>query len=136
MRIQLVISTAFLSALSLAANPGDSPNGKPVDPTELAQSLKRYQAIKTLTVSFHQTKWISDLNLSLKSEGSLTLERPKNVTWLIRKPSRVKAQFTGDEFLLESGSGRDRTVQRWKIRDIPSEKAAQGIHSLLAWLKL
>lgn len=111
--------------------------GRVVTEKELADSLRMYQSIASLDVTFKQTKILKNLDLQLKSEGRLQIFRTQHrIIWQIFKPSPVVVQLDQKEIRIESGVGKDLQKQVFKISDAPSDKATQSIRSLVTWLNL
>jgi hypothetical protein len=114
-----------------AANPGT-----PLTNRQFAEQLIFYKEVMEFRVNFHQVKALKEMDLELKSEGSLHFNRPEEFEWEIFKPARLLFKLHGDIFTMESGSGEHKSVERMKIGDMPSDGGAKGLSALIAWMKL
>src|SRR5688572_2724681 len=76
----------------------------PISAGELARELAFYKTVARLEASFTQTKRLKDLEMNLKSRGTLKFFPPDRVEWLIFSPSRVKVVFDREEMRVESGA--------------------------------
>jgi outer membrane lipoprotein-sorting protein len=108
---------------------------EPVSEQKLTESLKLYAAISTLDVDFKQTKTLKDLDLILKSEGKLRLERPDRVTWEIIKPSPLVVVLDKKEIRIRTGKGSEAQTETLKMDD-GSDSATRSLSGLIAWLTL
>ena len=108
----------------------------PISEKVLKEKLKLYASISTLEVDFKQTKTLKDMNLQLKSEGHLKLQRPDHLVWEITRPSPVSVSLDRNEILIRTGKGQDAQTQSFKTTDAQSDQASQSLTGLITWLNL
>lgn len=128
--ILTLLSIAY-SQLAISA-----PTATEVAEADLAKRLQFYQSISKLSVDFKQIKTLKELGVKLESEGKLELIRPSQVIWEIKKPSRVLIRFDQKQIRIESGEGKDVSIQVVKMEDIPKGRESKSIGGLMAWLQL
>lgn len=102
----------------------------------LAKRLHFYQSFSQLKVNFKQVKILKDLKLKLHSEGRLQVIRPDQVIWEVIQPSKILVKLNQKVIEVTSGEGAGASTQKWKISDMPKEKDAKSLGSLIAWLQL
>ncbi|MGZ3723189.1 MAG: LolA family protein, partial [Bdellovibrionales bacterium] len=78
------------------------------------------------------TKTLKDIQLDLKSEGHLTLQRPDQVEWKILKPQPMTVNLAQQKITIKSAS----STQTFSQADNPSTKDRQSFATMLTWLKL
>lgn len=106
---------------------------KSVNSAELAEKLKQYRSIATISAPFKQKKTFKDIDMVLKSEGQFELSRTsKTVTWQVLKPSPLKVILNGVEVKMIG----PESTQTFKISEIGGDKAMKSLTSLVAWLEL
>ena len=132
----MLVITACLATYP-PAFAGDSPARSPeMTEAQLAQKLRFYQGIRVLDVHFEQRKQLKDMDLTLKSEGELHIERPSRFIWKITRPSPVSVSVSGQELTIVTGSGSTARTQVLKLGDAPSDQAARSLASMVAWLNM
>jgi hypothetical protein len=52
------------------------------------------------------------------------------------KPSRVIVKLNQKVIEVIAGEGAEASIQKWKISDMPKDKDAKSLGSLIAWLQL
>jgi outer membrane lipoprotein-sorting protein len=102
----------------------------------LAEKLKLYGSISSLEADFKQIKTLKDMNLQLKSEGHLKLQRPDHVVWEITYPSLVNVSLDKNQVVIRTGAGSEAQVQSFKTSDLRSDQASKGLTALITWLHL
>ncbi len=132
MRAFIGIFVISLTVLSRAALAGPSP----LSEAELAEKLRFYRGIRVLDVRFEQLKTLKDMDLVLKSEGELRIERPAHFIWKVIRPSPVSVSVDGEAMTIVSGAGPSARTQRLKLGDAPSDNTARSLASMAAWLNM
>ncbi len=103
---------------------------------EFTEKLHFYQSIKSLHSRFKQTKRMKEMGVELTAEGTLTLTPPNALLWEITRPSRLVVHYDGKKMRIESGTGKDVTVQTFGTTALdPGNSNAHGLNTLLAWLR-
>src|SRR4051812_614438 len=97
--LKIVALGVFLTSLSQFVK------AAPVGPEELAQLLKFYAPIRSLSVPFQQMKHLSEMGIDLRSEGRLTVHRPDEIIWEILKPSHLTVVIDKTAVRLSEGDG-------------------------------
>lgn len=95
--------------------------------SELALKLSAYSG--SFRAKFNQTKRLKKMNISLRSEGELTVMRPDRVLWRIVKPSPLSVVVGREGIKIASGSGANESVQEVK-------SGASSLEHLIVWLRL
>ena len=92
----------------------------------------KYQKLKSLEVSFEQTKILKDMQIELKSSGVLKLEPPNKVEWKITKPQPLTVRLDKDRIAITS----DGKTETFKTGEGPTAKDRRNFEDLLNWLSL
>lgn len=91
-----------------------------------------YLHFSEMEVAFDQTKHLTDLGISLSSQGKLRVIRPDTVIWKVEKPARLKVVLNAKEISIQSGA--DAPVERWALDNI-SDKQAANLKEMTSWLQ-
>lgn len=127
----------ILTLLALHAIPAIANiSQRAVSDAEITEQLKFYQKISTLHASFHQTKFIKDLKLELKSEGEMELVRPERVLWKITKPSPTELVLSGNSVSMTSGTGTSKRTESFALDGPMDPAVSKSLVSMVAWLKV
>ena len=92
----------------------------------------KYGDIQNLTAQFKQKKIIKSLEMTLFSEGSLTLKRPDFFEWNIVTPSLFTFTFSKDKIEIKEGQKISKTFHKNQMDD----KILESIFHLKGWLML
>ena len=109
---------------------------KPIDEAQLSKALAKYHSIEKLKVGFKQKKFLKDMNMSLESEGVLSLMPPSLVIYQLTKPAPMKVTLDPEQIKIENGSGSDAKVQIIKTSTIPGESEKRNLKAMVTWLKM
>ncbi len=126
----LVLSVSlFLATAAFAAPP------QPVAEAELQALFAKYADLDRLSVDFTQTKTLKDIPTKLKSSGHLDVQAPDALTWTLLKPSFLEFELVKGDAQITSGTGTDRTVQKFTKAQMASSAQAKSLEGLASWLK-
>ena len=100
--------------------------GVELSPVELKDRLKVYSALGSFRSQFTQLKKLKEIGVELKSSGTLTVRRPHQVIWEVKKPSPLTLKMDGKTLTISKG-GNETTTLTGGIK---------GIDRLVAWLRL
>lgn len=98
---------------------------------DFRSALKNYRDMERLDVAFQQTKTLKDIDVTIKSSGSLTVQMPDRVEWRILKPSPLTVEISKDHITMNDGAGRNRIA----ADSIPAAQRAQ-FFALFDWLRM
>lgn len=98
--------------------------------------LKQYAELKAFRARFTQVKHLNEMNLDLKSEGDLTVQRPNRIVWNVTRPSPLKLTLEGAQVSMTQGEGSEKKNQTWSLNKGASAKEMKGLEDLMAWLSL
>jgi len=100
--------------------------GVELSPAQLYDELKVYATLTSFRTHFTQVKKLNELNLELKSEGTLTVRRPREVIWEVKKPTALRLTLDGKNLTLSNANSETTTVTA----------GFKGVDKLMAWLRL
>jgi len=121
--------TIFLVLLTTLWNPAAEAMLRPVTKTELADKLAYYRSIQVLHTKFHETKTLKGMNIKIKSDGNLTVQRPNKVIWEVVQPSPITVILDNQNVKILDGSGKTETYQM-------DGGAKESLKPLVAWMRL
>lgn len=79
---------------------------KPLNAKQVADLLKKFSNPHLLNGQFVQTKYIKDIDISLKSEGFFTLTQisrsTQNILWKIEKPEKINICIDENTLIIEN----------------------------------
>lgn len=119
--ILLILLTLLFSA------PGFAPENQALSEAEFSSILHRYQSFSSLKTSFTQIKTITDLGIQLKSEGTLSINRPSTVIWQVLKPGPLTVTINDKQVSMEN--------ETFLLSSAPS-KVSQKLALMISWLKM
>lgn len=93
---------------------------------------KKYEKLQTLQASFQQTKRVKDLDLTLKSSGTIDFRRPDYFAWRVLAPRAVAMIFKADAIEFWEN---DVQVKGISVSQLDG-KMLTAITHLKAWLTL
>lgn len=115
-------------------------NCAPLPLNVLKEKLQKYQNIESLRVDFTQKKTISDLDIEIKSSGTLTVDKKKDtvVTWLVQKPAWIEIMLNNSELLITKKEDGKKIINKISLQKIKNEgqENSNFFDSLLSWLDL
>lgn len=103
---------------------------------EIAEHLKLYQTLHTLSTSFHQTKFLQEMGIELKSEGKMELIRPDKVVWKVTSPSPLELVLDKRLLSMTMGTGTSKKTEQFSLDGPLDPSVSKSLFSLIAWLKV
>lgn len=111
------VAAVFLQSLA---------QGVDLSPTELKEHLKLYSSMGSFRSHFIQVKKLKEVELELKSSGTLTVRRPREVIWEVKKPAALTLKMDGKNLTLRTANSETTALTA----------GFKGLDKLVAWLKL
>lgn len=125
----------LLQLLGFCAALAGSEAPSPVTEGQFAEKLRNYKTIAHLKTKFRQTKSFRNIDMTIKSEGTLELSPPGGVIWKILKPSYVMVSMNKDQFTMGAGQGSEYSEQTIRLSEVNSSQK-KSLAGLVAWLEM
>jgi len=104
--------------------------------SQIQDQLKVYSSLDSFRTHFKQTKRLKGLNLELKSEGVLTVRRPREIVWEVSKPSPLTLKMNENQLTLIQQGDEGKKEQKWTLGSGNVDAGSKGLDRMVAWLRL